>query len=60
MLGRACSDPDANPDKPEAEARFKAIGAAHAAVQRRAEEIGWHDRPRPGPASVTVYEVLRS
>jgi hypothetical protein len=38
----------------------EAIGAAHAAVEQRAREIGWHGQERPGPASVTVYEVLRS
>ena len=38
----------------------EAIGAAHAAVEQRAREIGWSDEPRPGPVSVTVYEVLRT
>jgi hypothetical protein len=38
----------------------EAISAAHAAIERRAQEIGWHDQPRPGPVSVTVYEVLRT
>ncbi|MGY1745001.1 hypothetical protein [Blastococcus sp. SYSU D00695] len=38
----------------------EAITAAHAAIARRAREIGWHDEERPGPVSVTVYEVLRS
>ena len=37
-----------------------AISAAHTAVEQRAREIGWHDLPRPGPVSVTVYEVLRT
>jgi hypothetical protein len=38
----------------------EAITAAHAAIAQRAREIGWNDEPRPAPASVTVYEVLRS
>jgi hypothetical protein len=38
----------------------EAISAAHAAVAQRAGEIGWHDQPRRGPVSVTVYEVLRT
>ena len=37
----------------------QAAEAAHAAIQQRGEEIGWHDQPRPQPSSVTVYEVLR-
>ena len=39
---------------------LEAIGAAYAAVEQRAREIGWNDQPHPGPASVTVYEVLRT
>ena len=38
----------------------EAIGAAHAAVEQRARELGWHDRPRPAPVSVTVYDVVRT
>jgi hypothetical protein len=38
----------------------EAISAAHAAIEQRARAIGWHDRPRPGPVSVRVYEVLRT
>lgn len=38
----------------------EAIGAAHAPVERRANELGWHDRPRQGPVSVTVYDVVRT
>ena len=38
----------------------ESIGAAHAAIARRAQEIGWNDQSRPAPASVTVYEVLRT
>ena len=38
----------------------EAISAAHAAIEQRGREIGWQDQPRPGPVSVTVYEVLRT
>jgi hypothetical protein len=38
----------------------EAISAAHAAVEQRAREIGWHEQARPAPVSVTVYEVLRT
>jgi hypothetical protein len=38
----------------------EAIDAAHAAIEQRAREIGWNDQPRPGPVSVTVYDVLRT
>jgi hypothetical protein len=38
----------------------EAISAAHAAIEQRGREIGWNDQPRPAPASVTVYEVLRT
>jgi hypothetical protein len=38
----------------------EAIRVAHAAIEQRAREIGWHDQLRPGPVSVTVYEVIRS
>ncbi len=36
-----------------------AVRAAGASIQRRAQEIGWHDQPHPAPASQTVYRVLR-
>jgi hypothetical protein len=29
------------------------------AITRRAEEIGWHDEPRPAPKSETIYRVIR-
>jgi hypothetical protein len=38
----------------------EAITAASAAIEQRAREIGWHDQPRPGPLSVTVYDVVRT
>ena len=37
-----------------------AINAAHAAIEQRGREIGWNDHPRPAPASVAVYEMLRT
>src|SRR3954454_23249851 len=40
--------------------RREAISAAYAAIGQRAREIGWNDQLRPAPASVTVYEVLRT
>ncbi|MDN3021258.1 hypothetical protein [Streptomyces sp. S.PB5] len=36
-----------------------AAQAARAAIERRAEEIGWYDVPHPSPASATLYEVMR-
>lgn len=30
------------------------------AIASKAEEIGWHDAPRPAPRSETVYRVIRS
>ncbi|MEU8124171.1 hypothetical protein AB0C21_36130 [Spirillospora sp. NPDC049024] len=36
-----------------------AADAAGAAIARRAAAIGWHDTPRPAPASQTMYEVIR-
>ena len=35
------------------------IAAVKAAIAGKAEEIGWHDQPRPTPASETIYRVLR-
>lgn len=32
---------------------------AAAAIRRRAEEIGWNDRPHPRFISETYYQVLR-
>lgn len=36
-----------------------AAQAAGSAIRRRAEEIGWNDRPRPRFISETLYQVLR-
>jgi len=36
------------------------VAAVRNAITRRAEEIGWHDQPRPAPTSETIYRVLRS
>ncbi|HEY8113171.1 MAG TPA: hypothetical protein VII16_09935 [Actinomycetes bacterium] len=36
-----------------------AAQAAGGAIRRRAEEIGWNDRPRPRFISETLYQVLR-
>lgn len=30
-----------------------------AAIAAKADEIGWHDQPRPAPASETFYQVMR-
>jgi hypothetical protein len=38
----------------------QAASEAQAAIEKRAQEIGWHDQPRPHPASATIYQVLRS
>jgi len=37
----------------------EAMAAAGRAIAQRAEELGWHDQPRPFPTSVTTYEVMR-
>jgi hypothetical protein len=36
-----------------------AAAAARKAIEARAEEIGWNDRPHPAPASERFYEVVR-
>jgi hypothetical protein len=36
------------------------VAAVKAAIGRKANEIGWNDRPRPAPKSETIYTVLRS
>ncbi|MFD6889712.1 hypothetical protein [Streptomyces sp. NPDC059957] len=38
-----------------------AARAAHEAIEKRAEEIGWNEAgvPRPAPVSQTVYQVVR-
>lgn len=30
-----------------------------AAIATKAEEIGWHDLPRPAPKTETIYRVVR-
>jgi len=35
------------------------IAEVKAAISARAEEIGWHDEPRPAPRSETIYRVVR-
>jgi hypothetical protein len=36
------------------------LAEVKAAIGRRADEIGWHNAPRPAPKSETVYRVIRS
>ncbi|TDX03988.1 hypothetical protein EV647_2239 [Kribbella sp. VKM Ac-2566] len=35
------------------------ITEVKAAISLKAEEIGWHDVPRPAPRSETIYRVVR-
>jgi hypothetical protein len=35
------------------------VSAVKAAIGAKAQEIGWHDAPRPAPESETIYRVLR-
>ena len=35
------------------------ITEVKAAIATRAEEIGWHDVPRPAPTTETIYRVVR-
>jgi hypothetical protein len=35
------------------------VAAVKAAIARKADEIGWHDVPRPAPKSETIYRVIR-
>jgi hypothetical protein len=35
------------------------VAEVKAAISSRAEEIGWHNVPRPAPASETLYRVVR-
>lgn len=35
------------------------VAEVKAAISRRADELGWHDTPRPAPKSETIYRVLR-
>jgi hypothetical protein len=38
----------------------QALVSAKTAIEQATREIGWHGQPRPGPKSVTVYEVMRA
>jgi len=38
----------------------QALAATKSAIDGRAAQIGWHDEPRPAPAVVTIYDVIRS
>lgn len=35
------------------------IAAVKEAIATKANEIGWHDAPRPAPKSETIYRVVR-
>ena len=35
------------------------VAEVKAAIAGRAEEVGWHDVPRPAPKSETIYRVIR-
>ena len=35
------------------------VAEVKAAITKKADEIGWHDEPRPAPKSETIYRVLR-
>jgi hypothetical protein len=35
------------------------VAEVRAAIAARAEEIGWHNEPRPSPRSETIYRVVR-
>ena len=35
------------------------VSAVRGAISARAQEIGWHDEPRPTPESETIYRVIR-
>ena len=35
------------------------VSAVKAAIAAKAEEMGWHDQPRPAPESETIYRVIR-
>ncbi len=35
------------------------VAEVKAAIAKKADEIGWHDVPRPAPKSETIYRVLR-
>jgi len=35
------------------------VADVKAAIAAKAQEVGWHDEPRPAPTSETIYRVLR-
>ena len=35
------------------------VAEVKAAITKKADEIGWHDEPRPAPKSETIYRVVR-
>jgi hypothetical protein len=35
------------------------VAEVKAAISRKADEIGWHDAPRPAPRSESIYRVVR-
>lgn len=35
------------------------VAEVKAVIARKADEIGWHDVPRPAPKSETIYRVIR-
>jgi hypothetical protein len=35
------------------------VAEVKAAIAAKAQEIGWHDEPRPAPTSETIYRVVR-
>jgi hypothetical protein len=35
------------------------VAEVKAAIAAKAQEIGWHDEPRPAPKSETIYRVFR-
>jgi hypothetical protein len=35
------------------------VSAVRGAISAKAEQIGWHDQPRPAPESETIYQVIR-
>jgi len=36
------------------------VASVRDAIAQRAEEIGWHNQPRPAPKAETIYRVIRS
>ena len=35
------------------------VNEVKAAIAKKADEVGWHNEPRPAPKSETIYRVLR-